>query len=428
MLTLTTAKKRCSTAARARPSRRPWSCSCATPRRWAPSDSSTRATSPAYRDRRIRFCRTTTRQGADGLDAIFSHFDLDSDELVEVPPALVQTCHLQGGADPGHWQTLGAKPEVFRNYQEREAFAAQHGVRILKTCTPYLAGNVPAKGEHCAWMESSAVVYANSVLGARTNTEGRESTSAAMLTGKIPDWGLHRTENRFGTHRIDVELTVECVMDWGMLGYFVGDVVQERIPGPRRTVRRARDRPPQALRRGGLFFRRRRDVPHRRRHRKPRHSRWRLGRTDRSRHSATAKRSGAGIRSAECQRQRSECRLRDARMSACGARADPGGGGLLDGKRVSAQLQSLDFHVARGGQRGATARVHESDQRCRRCGDDRYVFGLCAGDSAGDEGGCARFGEAGALSAGDYGVQAWFGSTRDCIKAAVTGRWNGERP
>jgi predicted aconitase len=79
-------------------------------------------------------------------------------------------------------------------------------------------------------MESSAVVYCNSVLGARTNTEGRESTSAAMLTGKIPDWGLHKTEHRFGTHRIDVEIAVESVMDWGMLGYFVGDVVQERIP------------------------------------------------------------------------------------------------------------------------------------------------------------------------------------------------------
>ena len=120
-------------------------------------------------------------KGADGLDAIFSHFDLDSDELVEVPQALVPTFHLQGGADPGGWQTLGVKVEVFRNYQERESFAAKHDVGILKTCTPYLAGNVPAKGEHLAWMESSAVIYANSVLGARTNTEGRESTSAAMF-------------------------------------------------------------------------------------------------------------------------------------------------------------------------------------------------------------------------------------------------------
>jgi hypothetical protein len=169
-------------------------------------------------------------KGLDGRDAIFSHFDLDSDELVDVPDAVVPTYHLQGGADPDGWQTLGVKVEVFRNYQEREAFAAAHDVGILKTCTPYLAGNVPSRGEHLAWMESSAVIYANSVLGARTNTEGRESTSAAMLTGKIPDWGLHRTENRYGTHRIDVDVDVESVMDWGMLGYYVGDVVQERIP------------------------------------------------------------------------------------------------------------------------------------------------------------------------------------------------------
>src|SRR5262245_56417652 len=163
-------------------------------------------------------------------DAIFSYFDLDSDELLEAPQALVQTCCLQGGADPDNWETLGTKPEVFQIYKDREDFAASHGVKILKTCTPYVVGNTPARGEHCAWMESSAVVYCNSVLGARTNTEGRESTSAAMLTGKIPDWGFHRTEYRYGTHRVQVEVPVESVMDWGMLGYFVGDVVQEHIP------------------------------------------------------------------------------------------------------------------------------------------------------------------------------------------------------
>ena len=104
-------------------------------------------------------------KSANGLDAIFSHFDLDSDELIEVPNAVVPTYHLQGGADPTAWETIGVKVEVFRNHQEREAFAASHDVGILKTCTPYLAGNVPSRGEHLAWMESSAVIFANSVLG-----------------------------------------------------------------------------------------------------------------------------------------------------------------------------------------------------------------------------------------------------------------------
>jgi hypothetical protein len=169
-------------------------------------------------------------KGGPGGDAIFSYFDLDADELVEAPNAVVHTCHLQGGADPLHWETLGVGEEIVRGHEAREAFALSKGVQILKTCTPYLAGNLPAFGEHCAWMESSAVIYANSMLGARTNTEGRESTSAAMLTGKIPDWGLHRDEPRRGTHRVNVRVPVESVIDWGMLGYHTGEVVQEHIP------------------------------------------------------------------------------------------------------------------------------------------------------------------------------------------------------
>src|SRR5215471_15267024 len=164
-------------------------------------------------------------KGTSEHDAIFSFFDLDSDELVDAPQALVSTCCLQGGADPDNWETLGTKPQVFNIYRDREQFAADRGVKILKTCTPYVVGNTPAMGEHCAWMESSAVVYCNSVLGARTNTEGRESTSAAMLTGKIPDWGLHRDEPRRGTHRVDVRVPIESVLD-----YYTGDVVQEHIP------------------------------------------------------------------------------------------------------------------------------------------------------------------------------------------------------
>jgi hypothetical protein len=80
-------------------------------------------------------------------------------------------------------------------------------------------------------MESSAVIYANSVLGARTNCEGIASTGAASLTGKIPCWGNHLEVNRHGTHLVAVEgLTVESFQDWGMLGYFAGGVSGEDRP------------------------------------------------------------------------------------------------------------------------------------------------------------------------------------------------------
>ena len=169
---------------------------------------------------------------ADGGDyrAVFSRFDLDSDEVVDVPRMNAFSCHLQGGMDPTLWEEQGMDEAAFANFQSDEAEVASHGIQILKTCTPYLAGNVPVMGEHCAWMESSAVVFANSVIGARTNCEGRESTSSAMLAKRVPDWGFHRDAYRKGQHHVDVQVPVDSIFEWGMLGYFVGDAVQDTIP------------------------------------------------------------------------------------------------------------------------------------------------------------------------------------------------------
>ncbi len=169
---------------------------------------------------------------ADGGDyrAVFSRFDLDSDEVVDVPRTNAFSCHLQGGMDPELWREQGMSEEAFANFAGDEAETAEHGVQILKTCTPYIAGNVPVMGEHCAWMESSAVVFCNSVIGGRTNCEGRESTSAAMLAKRIPNWGFHRDEYRKGQHLVDVQVPVDDVFEWGMLGYFVGGAVEDTIP------------------------------------------------------------------------------------------------------------------------------------------------------------------------------------------------------
>jgi len=177
--------------------------------------------------------------GDGGFEAVFSLYDLDASEVMSVPRANGNCCHLQGGMDLEHWTELGMSSEAMQHQRADEAELARHGVQIMKTCTPYLAGNLPVKGEHCAWMESSAVVYCNSVIGARTNTEGRESTSAAMLTGKIPDWGFHRDEYRHATHLIEIETPVESVMDWGMLGYFIGETVEESIPVLTGAIRQA---------------------------------------------------------------------------------------------------------------------------------------------------------------------------------------------
>jgi predicted aconitase len=169
---------------------------------------------------------------ADGGDyrAVFSRFDLDSDEVVDVPRMNAFSCHLQGGMDPEMWREQGMTEEAFINFATDEKDVADHGIQVLKTCTPYLAGNVPVMGEHCAWMESSAVVFCNSVIGGRTNCEGRESTSAAMLAKRVPNWGFHKDEFRLGQHAIDVQVPVDSIREWGMLGYFTGSAVEDAIP------------------------------------------------------------------------------------------------------------------------------------------------------------------------------------------------------
>ena len=165
-----------------------------------------------------------------GFDAVFSEFNLDSAEVVKIPPVKVFSSHLQQGFDPAHATQQGIAPEIVKIYKKGGDYSAKLGVQPLNTCAPYLVGNLPVKGEICAWMESSAVIYINSVLGARTNAEGRESTGAAMLTGKIPYWGYHIDENRLGTHLIELEVDIDSVSEWGLLGYYIGEMVQEQVP------------------------------------------------------------------------------------------------------------------------------------------------------------------------------------------------------
>ena len=100
------------------------------------------------------------------------------------------------GMDLENWKQLGISPE-FAEKQNLVIDAFQRmGILISCTCTPYLIGNLPLYGEHIAWSESSAVTFANSVLGARTNREGGPSALAAAFVGKTPCYGLHLDENR----------------------------------------------------------------------------------------------------------------------------------------------------------------------------------------------------------------------------------------
>jgi predicted aconitase len=120
--------------------------------------------------------------------------------------------------------------EQVRMQKELAIAASEAGFLPTFTCTPYLVGNVPLKGEPCAWTESSAIVYANSILGARTARHGAESAIAASLLGVVPEFGVMMDENRRGTLRIEVTADLRNPTDWGALGYFAGKEVGLGIP------------------------------------------------------------------------------------------------------------------------------------------------------------------------------------------------------
>ena len=166
----------------------------------------------------------------DSFDEMFSQLNVDSDEPFDFGHVKVPSCQFETDMEPDYYRLSGRGEEDKILYEKNMDWLRKIGVKTMCTCTPYQVGNVPVKGEHCAWMESSAVVYINSVLGARTNCEGAESTTAAMLTGKIPYWGFHTDEHRRGTHLIHVEEPVLTQKDWGLLGYYVGKIVQDKVP------------------------------------------------------------------------------------------------------------------------------------------------------------------------------------------------------
>ncbi len=130
------------------------------------------------------------------------------------------------GMDIENWPALGIQAEFAKKQmQVLEAFSCM-GVTTTCTCTPYLTGNLPNLGDHLAWSESSAVCYANSVIGARTNREGGPSALASALTGRTPEYGLHLDRNRHPGITFEVNARLCENSDFGALGKLVGEKIE----------------------------------------------------------------------------------------------------------------------------------------------------------------------------------------------------------
>lgn len=96
------------------------------------------------------------------------------------------------------------------------------------TCAPYQTMFRPTFGEQIAWGESNAIVFANSVIGARTARYGDFTDLAAAMTGRVPYAGLHVDANRWG--EILFALPEDVATRWSedALAVAIGSIIGER--------------------------------------------------------------------------------------------------------------------------------------------------------------------------------------------------------
>lgn len=118
--------------------------------------------------------------------------------------------------------------------KEREILSRYKTMRIATTdsCIPYQQIYQPKLGEHVAWGDTGTVIYANSVLGARTNFEAGKSSFAASLTGRTPEYGFHLPSARAGSIHVKLQASMTDLADWGALGKIVGHPHQDYFAVP----------------------------------------------------------------------------------------------------------------------------------------------------------------------------------------------------
>lgn len=133
--------------------------------------------------------------------------------------------------DQENWQSQGVIPD-FGNKASRLADAyVNMGARPTFTCAPYLLDDAPVEGEMIGWSESNAVIFANSVIGARTVKHPDYLDLFIAMTGRAPNTGVYLAENRVPEHVIHVVLpeTHDDAL-WPMLGWLAGVQSPNGIP------------------------------------------------------------------------------------------------------------------------------------------------------------------------------------------------------
>ncbi|MCR9088932.1 MAG: aconitase X [Rhodobacteraceae bacterium] len=133
--------------------------------------------------------------------------------------------------DRENWQSQGVVPDFGRKASRLADAYVNMGARPTFTCAPYLLDDAPGGGEAIGWSESNAVIYANSVLGARTVKHPDYLDLFIAMTGRAPKTGVYLAENRIPRSEVHV-LLPEAYDDalWPMLGWLAGTLSPSQIP------------------------------------------------------------------------------------------------------------------------------------------------------------------------------------------------------
>jgi len=139
-----------------------------------------------------------------------------------------------GGLDllhPELWRGTAESAERSRLLMDRYRAL---GCRPTFTCAPYQLSARPALGDQVAWAESNAIIFCNSVLGARTERYGDFTDIACAIAGRVPDAGLHRTDARRAVLvlRIAADVPAALLDDdalYPVLGIVLGKVAGSRV-------------------------------------------------------------------------------------------------------------------------------------------------------------------------------------------------------
>src|SRR4051794_40410370 len=141
--------------------------------------------------------------------------------------AIVPTMSNPRSVDTTLWEALGQDEQQVKLELRLTQALRRLGVMTLDTCINYQTVSPPRFGEHVAWGDTGAVIFANGVAGARSNFEGGPVALAAALTGRTARYGYHLPEQRRGTVLVELHDQPASTSDWGALGCWIGRQVSD---------------------------------------------------------------------------------------------------------------------------------------------------------------------------------------------------------